>query len=162
VIEGGKTTIYNIEGKLCWYGGRFKYKNQAIYGSVTEIEKNTEIVEVNAEGYLERIEDTEWLQNQNTGEKYSDLQQAIEVAKEYETIKVLRNKQQSISTIIPQNKDVILDLSGNTISTYGTIEVVGNLEIEDTENNGKIESYTVDAVIKNKGEGIVEVKRRNS
>jgi len=102
------------------------------------------------------------LENQNTGKKYIDLQQAIDEGKGKETIKVLQNKQQNISIIIPENKDIILDLNGNTISTYGTIKIIGNLEITDATSNGKIESHIVDVIIKNEGVGTVEVSRRNS
>jgi len=63
--------------------------------------------------------------------------------------------------VIPENKDIILDLNGNTVSTYGTIEVLGNLEVMDTTNEGKIESHTVIGLIENKGKGNIKVSRRN-
>jgi len=116
---------------------------------------------VDGEGYLEKIEPIEWLQNQSTGKKYTDLQQAIDETENKEIIKVLQNKQQSISIMILGDKDIILDLNGNTILTYGTIEIEGNLETIDTTNEGKIESHTVDAVMKNKGAGRIKVSRRN-
>jgi len=90
------------------------------------------------------------------------LQQAIEEAEKGETIKVLQSKQQNIRTVILENKDIILDLNGNTINTYVTIEVLGNLEIMDTTNEGKLESHTVVRIIENKGTGNVKISRRNS
>jgi len=74
----------------------------------------------------------------------------------------LQSKQQNVKIVIPENKDIFLDLNGNIVSTYGTIEVLGNLEIIDTTNEGKIESHTVGALIKNEGDGTVEVSRRDS
>jgi len=89
------------------------------------------------------------------------LQEAIEEGEKGETIKVLQSKQQNIKTVIPENKDIILDLNGNTVSTYGTIEVLGNIEVMDTTNGGKIESHTVGILMKNKGVGKIKISRRN-
>jgi len=90
------------------------------------------------------------------------LQQAIEEGKEKETITVLQNKQQSTKIIVPENRNIILELNGNTINTYGTIEILGNLEITDITNKGKIESHTVNTVINNKGTEKVKISRRSS
>jgi len=89
------------------------------------------------------------------------LQQAIEESKKGETIKILQSKQQNIRAIVPESKDIVIDLNGNTISTYGTIEIIGNLEITDTTNNGKIESHTVDAIMKVRDTGTVKVVEGN-
>jgi len=155
--------LYNLEGNVYWYGGTLKSinKKQALYGSITEIEESTEIKEVDGECYLEKVEPVEWLQNQSTGKKYTELQQAIEEGENGETIKVLQSKQQNIRTVIPENKDILLDLNGNTVSTYGTIEVIGNLEVMDTTNEGKIESHTVRYLMENKGTGNIKISRRN-
>jgi len=161
IIEGKEVALYNGTGNIYWYGGTLKYTDQALCGSITEIEKSTEIKEVNGECYLEKVESVEWLQNQKTGKRYIELQQAIEEGKEKETIKVLQNNQQSTKTMIPENKDIILDLNGHTISTYGTIEVIGNLELIDITNEGKIESHTLSKLIENKGTGNIKISRRH-
>jgi len=92
------------------------------------------------------------------------LQQAIEEGEKGESIKVLQSKQQNVNlkTVIPENKDIILDLNGNIITTYRTIEVMGNLEVIDTTNEGKIESHTEGRLIENKGRGNITISRRNS
>jgi len=69
--------------------------------------------------------------------------------------------QQTIKSIISENKDIILDLNGNTVSAYGTIEVIGNLEIMDVTNEGKIENHTAAKTIENEGAGRVNISRRN-
>jgi len=156
----GKVGVRNDTGNVYWYGGTLNYTEQALYGSITEIEESTEIKEVDGEWYLEKVETVEWLQNQSTGKKYTELQQAIEEGEKGETIKVLQSKQ-SMKSIIAENKDIILDLNGNTVSTYGTIEVMGNLEVMDTTNEGKIEKHTAGRIIENRGTGNIKVSRRN-
>jgi len=73
--------------------------------------------------------------------KYKILQEAINIAEEKDVIKILRNvtyTKQEKEIIIPNNKDIILDLNGYKITSAipeKTIQNEGRLEIIDTSES---------------------------
>ena len=152
--------IENVEGIVNWYDGKIVYSEQSIHGNIMEIDENTEIIEQHGDAYLETKEQEDMIQNVNTGKRYTDLQQAIDEANEKETLQVMKSYQQISLVTILEQKEIILDLNGNTITTFRNIYNKGNLTIIDSKENGYLQSHTVEKLIEN--EGNLGLIRRNS
>lgn len=158
-MQSNSCGIYNPEGKIYWYDGAIQYSKEIITGTITEIEDRTQILENEGTAYLEIIDAIEWIQNLETGKKYTDLQVAIDETNENDTLQVMQNYTQYEEVIIGAEKNSILDLNGNTINTYGTIRNQGKLLINDSKGNGMITSPVSTTIIQNTGR--IEISRRN-
>jgi hypothetical protein len=104
---------------------------------------------------------------------YKSLADAIEHAKNGNTITLIKNTVVEESVVIPADKEIVLDLNGKTISqenaqtaTYAMIENKGTLTIKDSVGGGKVSYadttvYTADVnyasnTISNKGTLTIE------
>ena len=150
LIQGkstGKSTsyngygIYNTKGKLYFFDGKIEGSTKAVYDTITEIEKNTELKYNEDETIL--ILTTEKIPIAQIGENvYTDLQEAINSTdEEATTIKLLRNIVYTLdneSIIIHNTKNIILDLNGYKITSAisgNVIQNEGALEIKDTSES---------------------------
>lgn len=133
--------IKNINGTLNYYDGILKGKeNQSIYGQVSEIPENSQI-NISYEGENNEVEVStlaipERPVAQISGTTYTTLQSAIDACQDntVETIQVIDNIYVSNTNIIPENKDIILDLNSFRIKSLtddAAIENNGNLQIVD-------------------------------
>ena len=132
--------IYNTSGKLYYYDGKIEGTTKAVDDTITEREENTELNYNENETIL-----TLNAQLTNVAQigitTYPTLQKAIETVKnEQTTIKILRNvtyTSQDADIIIPNNKNIILDLNGYKLTSTIPNQVIKNegiLEIIDTSN----------------------------
>ena len=143
--------MYNSQGKLSWYDGTVIYTTRLLQGSVTEIEDNAQIVENDGKGYLQIVESIEWIQNVTTGKQYRDLQTAIEETNVQDTLQVLEDYTQYEEVIINEEKQIVLDFNGKTVTTYGSLCNQGELQITDNFGNGMMISQVGTTMIRNTG-----------
>ena len=155
-----KYGMRNYLGKLYWYDGTFIYNTLLLEGNITEIEDYAKIIENEGEGYLEIItEPIEWIQNTTTQKTYSDFQIAINETNERCTLQVIQDYTQCEAVNIQEEKHIILDLNGKTVTTYGSIWNQGTFLITDSVGNGTMTSQVGTIMIQNAG--TVEMSRRN-
>ena len=145
----------NNNGILNFYDGIIKGETGAIYGKVTDIEPNYEIISKIESGveskYLAQLPAVKIL---STNEEYLTLQEAFAASETGDTLQVLRNitiLESSPDITIDSNKNITLELNGYTINTVKTFVNDGILKIQDSteENNGKIDIYGVKFVENN-------------
>ena len=139
--------IYNTKGIANFYDGIIQSNTKIVYGGVTEIENNCKIIEDEQNGYkrvyLSELTDEEYIiENLSSRKQYTNIKDAInDVTDNENKLKILKDFTLETGFIIPEDKSVILDLNGRTISnTYFLITNYGNLEITDSMENGKIEN----------------------
>ena len=139
--NGYGLTISN--GKVNFYDGIISGTSGAISGTVNEIEDGYEIIS----GKTEDGKESKYLallpvaKIVSTNEEYYNLQDAIDaVTKTGETIKIIR-KYTTLNTletiIIPEDKNIIIDLNGYTIEQNNENLLVNNgtLKITDSSEN---------------------------
>ena len=138
--------VYNTKGTLYYYDGTIEGSTKSVYDIITEREENTQLNYNEDETILTLstiITDVAQIGNIT----YPTLQEAIEsVSNEQTTIKILRNityTSQDIEIVIPNNKDIIIDLNRYKITSSIPNQVIRNegiLEIIDTseEQTGMI------------------------
>ena len=112
------------------------------------------------EGYLETVEHIEWIQNTANGNRYTDLQIAVDEANPQDTLQLIQDYTQSEEVHLVEGKQIVLDLNGKTVTTYGSIKNQGELTIIDSIGNGMMCSTLGTSIIYNTGS--VEVSRRNA
>ena len=130
-------------GKVNFYDGIISGTSGAISGTVNEIEDGYEIIS----GKTEDGKESKYLallpvaKIVSTNEEYYNLQDAIDaVTKTGETIKIIR-KYTTLNTletiIIPEDKNIIIDLNGYTIEQNNENFLVNNgtLKITDSSEN---------------------------
>ena len=130
--------IYNITEKLYFYDGKIEGSTKVVYDTITEYEDNTQL-NYNEDETILTLSTilTPVAQIGNT--TYNTLEEAISVVGSSQTtIKLLRNVSYTTNStviMIPENKNIVLDLNGYKISSSipeRTIENNGTLEITDT------------------------------
>ena len=153
--------IYNTLGKINFYDGFIQATDNIIYGGITEIEDNYEIIEEENQQeeykkiYLEQQNlDTFIVEDISTGKKYIKLEDAIdEITENQGELKILEDFTiLTGSFIIPENIKLTIDLNGKTIiNKYFQSINYGNFEITDKAQNGKIESKNIPLINENNG-----------
>ena len=139
-------------GIFKYYDGKItgSYDKGAIFGKIDEIEENTYIKHETSGWYqdvtLERIDYVAQIST-NSQNKFGSLKEAIERCPENEesTITILCDFSiiEGQECVIPQNKNIIIDLKGHKITSYCSNDII--------ENNGilKITDSTVEGTINN-------------
>ena len=155
-ITGGEYGIYqsNSGGKLNFYDGQVKGKTGTIYGTITELATGHEISKTTGEYYTDILvrSGVEVSVARIGNVTYTSLQAALEACSEgTQTTIVLENNVILTSTlIIPEGKDVVIDLNSFTIIGENVDKVIennGTLRITDGLNRGgKIENPTGTAI----------------
>ena len=155
-------SIYNQFGTFNFYDGIIQSNGSCIYGGITEIEENHEIVENSQDGYekiylVEQNANNYILENVITGKQYSSFIEAInEITKDANELKIIKDFTLSTPLIIPDDKNIILDLNGRTITNkYFLITNYGNFEIIDNGENGNI--INEETVIINLVQGTINI-----
>ncbi|MBP3635347.1 MAG: InlB B-repeat-containing protein [Bacilli bacterium] len=169
-IKGNTYGVNNQSGGFNFYDGIIKGKTNAIYGSVVEIERGYDIVTDMFDGYEAKYLDKfPMVAIKSTNKEYYDLQDAInEVSITGDTITMLRdasNIQSNESIIIPNDKDIILDLNGKTITVSNELYLVNNGKLTITDSNGNntgIITSKLSKLIENNGELTIENTKLNS
>ena len=130
--------IYNTKGKLYYYDGKIEGTTKAVYDIITEKEENTEL-NYNEDETILTLSTTITDVAQIGDTTYATIQEAIEaVGTDQTTIKILRNvtyTAQDTEIIIPNTKNIKLDLNGYKVTSSITEKVTQNegiLEIIDT------------------------------
>ena len=138
-------------GTFNFYDGIVK-GTSAISGSVNEVEDGYDVV-IGKEDTLETkyLDKVPILKNTTKSKEYYDFDSAISDASAGDTLQVMRNitvLATSEPTTISQDKNIILDINGKTITTGNELFMKneGTLTIKDSQNqldgNGYIESGT--------------------
>ena len=171
-IKGTTYGLYINSGTVNFYDGKIEGStNNAIYGTVTNIEDGFQIltykagdtfnggtVANNRQIKVLGLEDV--AEVTSTGLKYGSLRKAVEAASssQQDTITIIKGitmLSSASSVEIPANKNIIIDLKGYTItaSNENTIINKGTLQITDTANDtkGKITNSESTAIKNNSG-----------
>ncbi len=168
IITGKTYGIYNNnnDGVFNFYDGVIKGETGAIYGKVTDIETNYEIITKTEDGieikYLAQLPVAKIV---STDKEYLTLQEAFDESESGDTIQMLRNVttlSTSQSTTISEEKNVILDLNGFTMnsSTPKTFINNGTLKIVDSseEKQGNLIGSGITIIENNNSLTIEETK----
>lgn len=148
--------VYNTTGRFYYYDGVIQGITKAIYSTITEIEEGTEL-DYNENETIVTLTTSMHDVAQIGDKTYKTLQEAIDVAENEQTnIKILRNITYTginKSIVIPNNKNIILDLNGYKVRSAIPEKLLQNegvLEIIDTSEGGTgaLESST-EMTIKN-------------
>ncbi len=170
-IQGNSYGVENLTGTLNFYDGIIKGKTNSIYGNITEIESGTNIKIVEGE-YEEAYLSLESVVEID-GVGYTSIQAAADSIPEnsaQKTIKVITTiLEVGIEDTIIENKDIILDLNGNTVTSPKTMANTGTLKIIDSSvdktgvinfnRSGTVDNYTV--LIRNTGTLEIQAKLEN-
>ena len=172
VIKGKSYGINNSKGKLYFYDGKIIGNTDGVNGRITEIEENTELliqtVDGNKEWSLTKDRQPVAQIGENTYYTLEDAIKDIQTSDETK-ITILRDilimTPQQSSEII-EDKNIIIDLNGNNITTTleDTIVNRGNLTITDNKQSGKIrfdvvsDSSTYIKGIKNQSTGTLKIE----
>ena len=157
-ITGDTYGLTITNGKVNFYDGIISGTTDSVSGTINEIEDGYEIISGTTEDgkkskYLSRLPVAEV---ESTRDTYYTLQEAIDaVTKSEETIKLLRRYttlNTLETTIIPEDKNIVLDLNGYTLEQNNENFLVNNgtLKITDSseEKSGKLATY-IDKLIEN-------------
>ena len=168
IIIGKTYGIYNNNnnGIFNFYDGVIKGETGAIYGKVTDIETNYEIITKTEDGveikYLAQLPVAKIV---STNKEYLTLQEAFDESESGDTIQMLRNVttlSTSQSTTISEETNVILDLNGFTMnsSTPKTFINNGTLKIVDSseEKQGNLIGSGITIIENNNSLTIEETK----
>ena len=168
IITGKTYGIYNNnnDGVFNFYDGVIKGETGAIYGKVTDIETNYEIITKTEDGveikYLAQLPVAKIV---STNKEYLTLQEAFDESESGDTIQMLRNVttlSTSQSTTISEETNVILDLNGFTMnsSTPKTFINNGTLKIVDSseEKQGNLIGSGITIIENNNSLTIEETK----
>lgn len=145
--------------KLNFYDGTITAQN-AVFGEITDIPDNSKINIDNQEN-VETMTLTSALGNivRVNGTEYNNIQAAVNSVSDGlqtpTTVEVIADFYATTKdlTTISENKNIVFDLNGHTISNYGSLFINnGTLEITDSEaeNRGSITGYSMN-LIKNTG-----------
>lgn len=150
--------VKNINGTLNYYDGIIKGKeDQSIYGQVSEIPENTEInisYEVDNSVEVSTLVIPSKAVAQIGDKTYTTLQSAIDACEDnvQTTIKVIDNIYISNTNVVPENKDIILDLNScriksltddTAIENNGSLEIIDNSSLENAiDLSTKVDSGT--------------------
>ena len=153
VIRGEKYAIYNDEGSNNYgknvnlYDGILYGKNDIIHGTINNYEKGYDLYVENSDSYI-----SAYLIKNNTREiaqigdtKYGSILDALNsiITNDETTIKVINDIYTVEQLIIPENKNVVLDINGHTIKEFTNESYIlnkGTFKIKDSttvigENN---------------------------
>ena len=133
--------IYNSNGRLYYYDGKIEGNTKGIYGNITEIEDNTELLITKDKTEIIQLEEKETNVAKVNGVEYDSIQKAVMACGETEsTIEILRDSNPGETIIIEENQNITIDLKGYTINNYTKLQNNGILKIKDTstEQTGKI------------------------
>lgn len=141
--------LYIENSEVKWYDGTIKGK-KAIEGTIKEIETNCQIettVETIDETNIEIATLVDNVKIAKIGEtEYSSLEEAINSCNDDEqtTIQLIYpNVTLNQKINIPERKNIILDLNGNTINSDEKLENNGTLEIINSAEDGKFNAYII-------------------
>ena len=168
IITGKTYGIYNNSNNnvFNFYDGVIKGETGAIYGKVTDIEQDYEIITKTEDGveskYLAQLPVAKIV---STDKEYLTLQEAFDESESGDTIQMLRNVttlSTSQSTTISEEKNAILDLNGFTMnsSTPKTFINNGTLKIVDSseEKQGNLIGTGATLIENNNSLNIEEAK----
>ena len=151
-IVGTTMGIYNANGSVInFYDGIIKGKT-SIEGKITEYEENYEIIKETQDDIESAYLDTN-LSVAKIGEQtYQTLEEAFDACTQNQetTVEITRSLDSNTQKEIEENKNIILDLKGYTLSFSGEKGIVNNgtLKIIDSVGDGIIKS-TAGTVIEN-------------
>ncbi len=156
-VLGTTNGIYTSEDCILnIYDGIIKGEETAISGNITSLEEQSEIVvgeendeDNNTYETLSLIKVDLPIASVN-GTQYYSLKEAIDNINGTGTVQILRKGTVGQKVTIPSNKNVTIDLNGNTLNTYMPFENDGTLNIADTSSSssGILTGYK-DKVINN-------------
>ena len=135
---------------LNFYDGTITGGVSAISGDIYSIEEQSELVVTGNETVTLTKVDSPIASVGNT--EYYSLKQAVENITGTGTIKILRNGTVAEPITIPADKNITIDLNGNTLNMYMKLTNEGSFNLTDT-NQGKSGILTgyKDRVVDNKG-----------
>ena len=168
IITGKTYGIYNNNNNSVFnfYDGVIKGGTGAIYGKVTDIEQDYEIITKTEDGveskYLAQLPVAKIV---STNKEYLTLQEAFDESESGDTIQMLRNVttlSTSQSTTISEEKNAILDLNGfimnsstpKTFVNNGTLKIIDSSE----EKQGSIIGSGITLIENNNNLTIEETK----
>ena len=140
VLKGDQYGLYIQAGQTNFYDGIIKGITDRYYGLINSLADNAQIYEdtevSDKKNYLTDylIAETEIAININKNKQYGNLQTAFNEANSGDTIELLTSVPLYYDLTIANNKNIILDLKGNTISANKTITNNGKLTITNTSN----------------------------
>ena len=156
--------IYNSKGTLKYYDGIIKTNTRSIYGNITEIEDETELL-VTSENINSKLHEVLILQQKETNValvnniEYDSIQKAVEACGETEsTITILRDSEPGATIVIGENQNITIDLNGYTINNYTELQNKGTLKITDSSETtkGKIVGLTGIAISNSSNMELIE------
>ena len=140
-ISTSQYGVYNDEGKFRFYDGKLKGK-VAISGELDDIEVNSQIT-TKEENSIQTSNLVKDVKIAKIGDKeYSTIKEAIQNCPDLQktTIQLIYKDIYEVSEegiIIPENKNIVLDMNGNNIFCNKKIDNKGTLEIMDSSSEGK-------------------------
>ena len=162
IISQQSYGVNNEGGVVNFYDGIIQGKIDAIAGGISEIEEQRQIRKESGDEYtkiyLEELVSENVVINENTGKEYTKIEEAVKEAQDNEEtiLKILKDFDMTSSINIGENKNIILDLQGYTItSNYCLINNNGKLTITDSKGEGKINFTESGRAIKNNNELII-------
>ena len=150
--------IYNLKGTIEFYDGIIQSNNNLVYGGITEIEDNSQIIENEADGYKRMylgtlMDDDFIIENSITNKQYTNMKDAInDITDSENELKIIKDFTLLTNFVIPEDKSIIIDLNGKTIiNKYFQINNLGNLEITDKYGDGIVENQDTVMINLNNG-----------
>ena len=140
-ISTSQYGVYNDEGKFRFYDGKLKGK-VAISGELDDIEVNSQIT-TKEENSIQTSNLVKDVKIAKIGDKeYSTIKEAIQNCPDLQktTIQLIYKDIYEVSEegiIIPENKNIVLDMNGNNIFCNKKIDNKGTFEIMDSSSEGK-------------------------
>ena len=140
-ISTSQYGVYNNKGKFRFYDGTLKGK-VAISGELDDIEVNSQIT-TKEENSIQTSNLVKDVKIAKIGDKeYSTIKEAIQNCPDLQktTIQLIYKDIYEVSEegiIIPENKNIVLDMNGNNIFCNKKIDNKGTLEIMDSSSEGK-------------------------
>ena len=137
------TAVYN-DSDISLYDGILKGKTSGYYGSINTILDDCSLAVgeelIDQETYLTAYLEKQWDFLMVNGEKYRSFKDAINAISSEGTITVLGNYMVTEIVEIPSDKEITIDLSGNTLSFLNSITNNGSLTIIDSseQNTGSL------------------------
>ena len=137
-IKGKTYGLYIRSGTINFYDGILKGIDGGYYGNISSIEDGT-IIKNSTENIENQEYKLNYLENQVdflevSGKTYNSFEKAINSIEESGTIKVIATVQINYGLTIPKEKDIILDLNGNSITSTITIGNSGKLNVIDSSS----------------------------
>ena len=141
IIQGNLYGLYISNGTVNFYDGILKGQTAGYYGTITNIEENTYIIndseivddveyKTNYLAYL-----TDIIINETNNTKYINIQTAIDEASSGDTLKLISNASVFYPLTIADDNNITLDLAGYTLTTTKKITNNGTFNIIDSSSS---------------------------